>query len=308
VVSPLEGLRRRAGHRVKILHAEGCEINGQSRDGFARAVAAAREADVAVLFMGNTTKTEGEGRDRCRLELPGLQEDLIREVAAVGKPVVVVLIGGSAVAMERWLDRVPAVVEAWYPGMEGGHAIAQVLFGDCNPGGKLPLTFPRTTGQAPLYYNMKPSGRGYDYADQRGAQPMFPFGHGLSYTTFKYSRLKIEPRVIPPEGTVNVSVEVRNAGKRAGDEVVQLYLTDVHASLARPLKELKRFQRVRFARGQKRVVRFTLEGRDLAFLDRHLEPVVEPGEFEVMVGGSSAEGVKARFRVKADIVAKDGVA
>jgi beta-glucosidase len=306
-VSPLEGMRQRAGRRVKILHAEGCEINGQSRDGFARAVEAAREADVAVLFMGNTTKTEGEGRDRCRLELPGLQEDLIREVAAAGKPVVVVLIGGSAIAMERWVERVPAVVAAWYPGMEGGHAIAGVLFGDCNPGGKLPLTFPRTTGQLPLYYNMKTSGRVYDYADQRGAQPMFPFGHGLSYTTFKYGRLKIEPRVIPANGSVTVSVEVRNTGKRAGDEVVQLYLSDLCASLSRPLKELKRFQRVKLARGQKRVVRFTLEGRDLAFLDRHLEPVVEPGEFEVMVGGSSAEGIKARFAVKAGVNLEDAV-
>ncbi|MCE9616046.1 MAG: glycoside hydrolase family 3 C-terminal domain-containing protein [Lentisphaerae bacterium] len=303
-VSPLEGMRRRAGQRIKILHAEGCEINGQSRDGFARAVEAARAADMAVLFMGNTTKTEGEGRDRCRLELPGVQEDLIRDVAALGKPTVVVLIGGGAVAMERWIERVPAVVAAWCPGMEGGHALAQVLFGDVNPGGKLPLTFPRTTGQLPLYYNMKPSSRGYDYVDQRGVQPMFPFGHGLSYTTFKYGHLKIEPRVIPPNGSVTVSVDVRNTGYRAGDEVVQLYLSDLCASLSRPVKELKRFKRVRLARGQKRVVRFTLEGRDLAFLDRHLEPVVEPGEFEVMVGGSSAEGVKARFSVKAGVSVK----
>ena len=176
---------------------------------------------------------EGEFRDRAFLELPGRQEELIEAVAAAGKPVTVVLVGGSAITMSRWLDRAGAVLDVWYPGEQGGHGVADVLVGDYNPAGRLPITFPASEGQLPLSYNHKPTGRGDDYLDLTG-QPLFPFGFGLSYTTFEYSALQVEPAKIVPADKAVVRCTVRNAGRRAGDEVVQLYVRDVLASVARP--------------------------------------------------------------------------
>lgn len=261
------------------------------------AVEAAKKADVAVVFVGIV---EGEGRDRARLELPGLQEYLIEEVLKTGTPTVVVLIAGSAVTGE-WIGKVPAVVQAWYPGQEGGTAIAEVLFGEYNPGGKLPFTWPRYVGQLPLYYNYKPTGRGYDYVDMPGT-PLFPFGHGLSYTEFRYSNLRIEAD--EEGGRVRIEVDVENVGSRRGDEVVQLYIRDVVASVARPVKELRGFKRVTLEPGERRTVTFTLSPDDLALLDRDMRRVVEPGIFEVMVG-SSSEDIRLRdtFRVARRITA-----
>jgi len=298
LVSPLQGIRKRAGKGAHVTFAEGCKIRDDSRDGFRSAVDAAARSDVVILCMGNTSDTEGEDKDRCNLDLPGVQEDLILAVAATGTPVMVVLINGSAVTMGRWIDKVQAVVEAWYPGEEGGTAIAEVLFGDCNPSGRLPITFPKTTGQAPLYYNAKPSGRKDDYVDLRGEQTLFPFGFGLSYTRFKYTNLKVTPKTIEAMGEVTVSVDVQNTGKRKGDEVVQLYLSDLYASVSRPIKELKGFQRVTLGAGQKRRVSFRLGERELRMLDKHLHWVVEPGAFEVVVGGNSQAGVRAKFKVR----------
>jgi beta-glucosidase len=256
---------------------------------FEEAVAAARGADVAVVVGG---LIEGEGRDRARLSLPGRQEDLIKAVAGTGVPTVVVLSGGSAVTMESWGRLVPAIVEAWYAGEEGGNAVADVLLGHTNPGGRLPVTFPQFAGQVPLYNDPRPTGRGWDYVDLSG-QPLFPFGHGLSYTRFEYGGLKVEPGTIPAVGSVTISLEVKNAGERAGDEVVQLYLRDVVSSVSRPIRELKGFRRISLAPGETKTVEFVL-GRDaLSFLDRSLKPVVEPGTFEVMVG-SSSEDIRAR--------------
>ncbi|MDP6630258.1 MAG: glycoside hydrolase family 3 C-terminal domain-containing protein, partial [Kiritimatiellia bacterium] len=298
LVSPLQGIRKRAGKKMKVSFSEGCKIKDDSRAGFSRAVSAAAQADVAVLCMGNTSDTEGEDKDRCNLDLPGVQEELILAVAATGTPVIVVLINGSAITMGRWLDKVHAVVEAWYPGEEGGTAIADVLFGDCNPSGRLPVTFPKTASQLPLYYNAKPSGRCDDYVDLRGPQALFPFGFGLSYTTFKYTNLKITPGTIAPMGRVTVSVDVRNTGKRKGDEVVQLYLSDLYASVSRPIKELKGFQRLTLKPGQKQRVSFQLGEKELRMLDRNMNWVVEPGEFEVLVGGDSQTGLRATFKVR----------
>ena len=261
-----------------------------------RAVAAARQSDAAVIVAGYP---EGEGRDRADLNLPAAQEELIRAVAGTGVPTVVVLMGGSAVTIGNWGDLVPAVVEAWYAGEEGGNAIADVLFGDYNPGGKLPITFPQTVGQVPLYYNTKPTGRGYDYITVSG-KPQFPFGHGLSYTKFAYSNLRITPKAIAPTGNVEVRVDVQNTGARAGDEVVQLYLHDVVASVTRPLKELKGFQRISLAPGETKTVTFRLTSEHLEMLDRELKTVVEPGIFEVLVGSSSDDiRQKATFEVRA---------
>jgi len=289
VVTPLEGIKNKVSKDTKVHFAEGCKVTGSSREGFEEAVKIAKRSDVAVLFVGNSEETEGEGRDRCNLDLPGVQEDLIKNICDTGTPVVVVLINGSAITMTKWLNDVQAVVEAWYLGEEGGNAIADVLFGDYNPGGKLPITFPKTVGQLPLYYNYKPTGRIYDYVDLRGKQPLFPFGHGLSYTEFEYSNLKIHPEKISPKGKVNISVDVKNIGKYKGDEVVQLYIHDAVATIAKPVKELKGFKRITLEPGEKETVNFTLTSEDLASYDVNMNLVVEPGVFEVMVGSSSED-------------------
>lgn len=253
----------------------------------------AKTSEVAIVAVGII---EGEGYDRANLDLPGEQEQLIRAVAATGTPTVVVLINGSAVTMKNWINEVAAVVEAWYPGEEGGNAVADVLFGDYNPGGKLPLTFPQVVGQVPLYYNHKPTGRGDDYTDISG-KPLFPFGFGLSYTTFQYSNLKISPSKIAPNGTAVVSVDVENTGQRSGEEVVQLYLHRPVASVTRPVKELKGFRRVTLHPAEKQTVSFSLSQDELGFLDAAMKYVVEPGSVEVLVGSSSAD-IRARGTIE----------
>jgi beta-glucosidase len=250
----------------------------------AHAVETARAADAAVIVAG---VEEGEFRDRATLGLPGRQEDLIRAVAAIGRPTTVVLIGGSAITMP-WLDLVGAVIDAWYPGEAGGEAVADVIFGDANPAGRLPITFPVFEGQLPLSYNHKPTGRGDDYVDLTG-MALFPFGFGLSYTTFEYSNLRITPGEIDAAGTVTIRCDVRNTGARAGDEVVQLYVRDVLASVARPVIELKGFRRVPLAPGAMTTVTFTLGPDALRMLDRDMRWVVEPGVFRVLIGASSKD-------------------
>jgi beta-glucosidase len=290
VVSPLEGVRSKISESTRVYYAEGCGLTGTSREGFKDAIKAAKNSDAAILFMGNSVpETEGEQRDRCNLDLPGVQEDLILEVCELGIPTIVVLINGSAVTMAKWIDKVNAVVEAWYPGEEGGNAIADVLFGDYNPGGKLPITFPRSVGQLPLYYNPKPSGRVYDYVDLRGAQPLFPFGYGLSYTKFEYGNLRINPDKISPEGSVKIQLDVKNIGGYMGDEVVQLYIHDALASIARPLKELKGFKRITLKPGEQKTVEFILSPEELSFYDLNMNLTLEPGLFEVMIGSSSED-------------------
>lgn len=249
------------------------------------AVALAARSDAVVVVVGIE---EGEFRDRARLGLPGRQGELIQRVAATGKPTIVVLVGGSAITMDPWLDDVPAVLDAWYSGQAGGDAVARVLFGDVNPAGRLPLTFPVEVGQLPLVYNHKPTGRGDDYVDLTG-QPLFPFGYGLSYTTFEYADLVIEKPTMSVTDSTWVRCTVRNTGSRAGDEVVQLYLHDELASVARPVMELEGFRRIHLVPGQTREVRFPITPAMLTLLDRDLKPVVEPGDVRVMVGASSKD-------------------
>jgi len=243
---------------------------------------------------------EGEGRDRAELDLSGSQEELIKAVTATGVPTVVVLMTGSAVTMGNWIDEVPAIIEAWYAGEEGGNAVADVLFGDYNPGGKLPITFPQSVGQCPLYYNPKPSGRGYDYVTMSG-KPLFPFGHGVSYTEFEYTNLQVAPKKIKPTDSIEIRVDVQNVGAREGDEVVQLYLHDVVASVTRPLKELRGFKRITLKPGEKQTVTFLLLPEQLSFLDQNMQRVIEPGVFEILMGSSSEDiRVKGSFEVQAD--------
>jgi beta-glucosidase len=248
------------------------------------AAALAKRSDVAIIVAGIE---EGEFRDRAFLRLPGHQEALIRAVAATGKPTVVVLIGGSAITMP-WLDDADAVLMAWYPGEAGGHGLADVLLGQVSPAGRLPITFPVAEGQLPLVYNHRPTGRGDDYLDLSG-QPLFPFGFGLSYTSFTYSALRIEPDTIAPGGTATVRFRVRNTGSRAGDEVVQLYVRDLLASVARPVIALQGFARIRLAPGEEREVTLRLGPNELGLLDQNLRQAVEPGTFRIYVGASSRD-------------------
>ena len=247
-----------------------------------RAIELAKKSDVAVIFVGIV---EGEQKDRASLRLPRLQERLIEEVYKVNKNTIVVLIAGSAVTGD-WIRYVPAILQAWYPGQEGGLAIADVLFGDYNPAGRLPITWPRHEGQLPLYYNFKPSGRVYDYVNMPPT-PLFPFGHGLSYTEFNYSNLRIE--VDEKAWVVKVSVDIENVGDREGDEVVQLYIRDKTSSIARPFRELRGFKRITLKPKEKKTATFVLKPDDLAMYDQDMRRVVEPGEFEVLIGASSED-------------------
>jgi len=294
IISPLEGIKDFVSSQTEVLYAEGCPNMGEKREGFEAALKIARKADAVVMVMGNFGDIEGEQKDRSNLDLIGLQEELILEVAKVNPKVAVVLIGGSAITMMRWIDKVPAIVMAWYPGQEGGTAIAEVLFGKVNPSGKLPISFPKVTGQCPFYYNTKPSGRVMDYSDLRGPQAQFAFGHGLSYTTFKYDNQKIKKTGSGKNQVYTVSLTVTNTGKRAGDEVVQLYIHDEISNRSRPIMELKGFKRISLKPGQKMPVKFQLSWKDVAYLGDDMKPTLEPGNIEFMVGSSSHD---IRFRL-----------
>ena len=249
------------------------------------AVAAARKSDIAVVVAGIH---EGEFQDRAMLSLPGRQEELIQQVAATGKPVVVVLVGGSAITMSNWLNKVNSVLDIWYPGEEGGHAVADVLFGDYNPSGRLPITFPVHEAQLPLVYNHKPTGRGDDYYNLSGL-PLFPFGYGLSYTQFEYSDLQFEKNVISASDSTRVRCTIKNTGQFTGDEVVQLYITDKLASVARPVMELKGFQRLTLQPGEGKTISFAITPGLLSMLNAEMERIVEPGAFTIMIGASSRD-------------------
>ncbi len=261
----------------------GWAMANESNPEIKQAVELAKRSDVTVIVAG---VIEGEGQDRAFLDLPGNQEELIKQVSATGKPVVVLLIAGSPVTMQHWVDRVPAILDAWYPGQEGGTAIADVLFGDVNPGGKLPMTFPLSVGQCPTYYNIAPSGRGYDYVDLSG-RPQFPFGFGLSYTTFTYSNLRLSTDKPGQKDSVTVSFDVTNSGKVSGDEVPQLYLHQSVSSIVRPIKALQAFERISLAPGMTKSVKFTLKPDQMAIWNDHMKRVIEKGKFEVMIGASS---------------------
>jgi beta-glucosidase len=260
-------------------------INEKWKEDIENAVNIAQKSDLAIIVVGIE---EGEFRDRALLNLPGHQEEMIRKIAEIGKPVVVVLIGGSAVTMNNWINDVTAIVDVWYPGEEGGNAFADVLFGNYNPAGRLPITFPIHESQLPLYYNHKPTGRGDDYLNLSG-QPLFPFGFGLSYTTFVYNDLKIEKTTIKPDESIRLNFTLQNTGDFDGDEVAQLYIKDLYASVARPLMELKGFQRIYLKVGQTKEVQFEITPQLLSMLDKDLNWILEPGTFKIMVGASSKD-------------------
>jgi len=295
VTTALDGIRNSASPKTKILYAQGCDNLDPNRDGFKEAVEKANQANVVILMLGDRSgmtpdSTSGETRDSVDLRLPGVQEELAKAVIATGKPVVTVLINGRPFALP-WLDEsANAILEAWLPGEEGGNAIADILFGDVNPGGKMPLTVPRHVGQLPIYYNYKPSGmysNWYgDYVSEK-VTPLYPFGHGLSYATFEYCDLEINKARATVDETVDISLRIRNTGKVSGDEVVQLYICDEYASLPRPLKELKGYVRVSVKPGEECRVIFHLPVNQLAFYDQELKLTLEAGRIRIMIGSSS---------------------
>jgi beta-glucosidase len=304
-VTALAGIKSKVSPQTKVLYAKGCDVLGESTDGFAEAVTAARQADLALVFVGEAKEMVGEAASRSTLDLPGRQMDLVKAIHATGKPTVVILINGRPPTIGWIFENVPAVLEAWMAGTESGNAIADVLFGDVNPGGKLPVTFPRTVGQVPIYYNHLNTGRPSAANDRFTSKyldlpstPQFPFGFGLSYTQFKITNLQLSDVRIGPNGQLKVSVDVQNTGKRAGEEVVQLYIRDVAASMVRPVKELKGFKRVSLKPGETQHVEFTLGPEHLGFYNREMKYVVEPGEFKVMVGSSSEDVIEKSFEVR----------
>ncbi|UOQ54864.1 glycoside hydrolase family 3 N-terminal domain-containing protein [Hymenobacter cellulosivorans] len=296
IVSAFEGISQRAGKQTQLLYAKGCAATGDSRAGFAQAVETARQADVIVLCVGETWDMSGEAKSRADISLPGVQEELFQALKATGKPIVAVLFAGRPLIFNTLADQADAILYAWFPGSEGGRALADVLFGDYNPAGKLPSTFPRLMGQVPISYQQYSTGRPVvdpqniryrsAYIDAPNT-PRYAFGHGLSYTTFKYSNLQIsQPRMTAAE-TVQVSCTLTNTGSRAGEEVVQLYLRDKVASVVRPLKELKDFRKISLKPGESQTVSFTISRDKLAFYNNDLQWTTEPGDFRLLLGSAS---------------------
>jgi len=302
-ISPLDALRERLADKVDIHYAKGCDLQGERADGFAEAVAAAKKSEAVILFMGGSSATAGEEKDRADLDLTGRQSDLIQAIAALGKPTVVVLISGGPVTMNQWLEKVDGLLMAWYAGEEGGHALAEILTGACNPSGHLPITFPRFTGQLPMPYNHRPYGRVGSTLEIPGPlekeryKPLFPFGYGLSYTTFSYTDLSITPRKVSPAGKVTVRVKIRNTGSRSGEDVVQVYLSLSSCRITQPVLRLCAFQRISLDAGADQLVEFQLGAKDLVFLNEQLKPEVNIGGYSLLVGSSCQEGLRAEFEV-----------
>jgi beta-glucosidase len=297
VVSVLVGIRSKAPN-AKILYAKGCEIEGDSMAGLAAAVEVAKQADIVIMAMGESAKMSGEAASRAFLDLSGKQEELVREIHKLGKPVVLVLMNGRPLAIEWAQQNVAAIVEAWHLGTQTGSAIADVLFGDYNPSGRLTTSFPRAVGQVPVNYNHKNTGRPTQskYLDLPQT-PLYPFGFGLSYTTFSYSNLRLNTNRMSRSGKLTVSVDVQNTGKRAGEETVQLYVRDLVASVTRPVKELKGFVKIMLQPGETKTAAITLSAEQLRFFDREMRFTVEPGMFKVWAGPNSAEGLETEFEV-----------
>jgi beta-glucosidase len=315
----LDGIKAKVAPATRVVYAKGSAINDEDRSGFAKAVQAAKGADVAVVVVGEQSRregdeaknlpppTDGEGYDVASFDLTGVQEDLVRAIQATGTPTVLVLVNGRPLSVRWEAEHIPAIVEAWEPGERGGQAVADILFGDYNPSGRLAITIPRGVGQLPAYYNYKMS-KSYwvnggwthtkGYVDMPGT-PLYPFGYGLSYTNFQYSNLRAESPAILPQGNAHVSVDVQNTGKQPGIETVQLYLRERFTPVATPVEQLRGFQRVELSPGQKKTVTFKLGPEDLKLLNKDMHWAVVPGTFDIMIGHSSADiAAKGTLEVK----------
>jgi beta-glucosidase len=308
LVAVLQGVKSHVSSATKVIYGEGCDFRSSDTSRIAQAVEIAKQADAVILVVGDNSgasrgkSTSGENVDGATLEIPGAQRELIKEVQAAGKPVVLVLVNGKPFTLAWEAEHIPAILVTWYPGEEGGNATADLIFGDRNPSGRLPITFPRNVGQLPLYYDYLPSGRNYAYYDMPFT-PLYRFGYGLSYTTFKYSNLKTSTK--NPQGVVTVSADVENTGDRDGDEVAQLYVTDVYSSVITPVIELKGFKRVSLKKGEMKMVTFELTPYQISLLNSDMERVLEPGKFRVHVGGASPEPPSGSDEHKLKIGFKD---
>jgi beta-glucosidase len=309
VVSQLEGLQNKLGNNAEVLYAQGCDVNDTSRAGFAEAIAAAQQAEVVIVSVGERRDMSGEAKSRANIHLPGVQEELIKALHATGKPLVVLVNAGRPLVFNWTADNVPAILYTWWLGSEAGNAIANVLFGDYNPSGKLPMTFPRSEGQIPIYYNYLNTGRPAPDNDGAGRyksgyidmvkSPKYAFGYGLSYTKFDYRDLQLSKTSITNKDSINVSFTITNSGKYAGEEVVQLYLRDEFASVVRPVKELKDFTKLMLQPGETKTISFVINKQKLSFYNQKLDWVTEPGTFQLMIGSSSNDiRLKSTFELK----------
>jgi beta-glucosidase len=304
IVSQWQGLQNKVGKNTKLLYARGSDIEGENKDGFEEAISIANQADVVILSIGERSDMSGEAKSRSNIHIPGIQEELVKAIQATGKPVVVLINAGRPLVFNWTADNVPAILYTWWLGSEAGNAIADVLFGDYNPSGKLPMSFPRDEGQIPIYYNHFNTGRPAKdessfnyvsaYTDLKNS-PKFPFGFGLSYTTFEYSDLKLSTQKMTNNGNIEVNLNISNTGKVAGEELVQLYLRDMVGSVVRPIIELKDFQKIKLNSGETKTIKFFINKEKLSFYNNELDWVAEPGDFEVMIGSSSAD-----IRLKSD--------
>jgi beta-glucosidase len=307
IVTQFEGIKQRAGKESAIFYAKGCNINDNDRSGFAEAVKAARKADVVVLSLGEAHNMSGEAKSRSNLHFPGVQEELLKAVYATGKPVILMINAGRPLIFNWAADNVPAILYTWWLGSEAGHSIADVLFGDYNPAGKLPMSFPRTEGQIPIYYDHYNTGRpaaGDEdkyyvsaYIDLANS-PKYPFGYGLSYTSFDISNLRLSSdKMDMINGKIAVTVDVKNTGNFDGEEVVQLYIRDLVGSVVRPVRQLKGFKKIFVQKGQSVSVSFDLTPADLKFYNNEVQYINEAGDYEVFVGNSSQADLKGRFNL-----------
>jgi beta-glucosidase len=298
IVSQWQGIQNKLGSSTKLLYAQGCGIEDTSRAGFAEAVATAQQADVVIMSIGERRDMSGEAKSRSNIHLPGVQEELVKAIQATGKPVVVMINAGRPLVFNWTSEHVPAILYTWWLGSEAGNAIADVLFGDYNPSGKLPISFPRTEGQIPIYYShfntgrpaLNDSDRFYRSAyNDLSIYPQYEFGYGLSYTKFSYSGLKLSAGKMKNSGKITVSCSITNSGKAAGEEVVQLYLRDRVAQPVRPVKELKDFKKIMLQPGETKVVQFIIDREKLSFYNEKLQWITQPGQFDLMIGSSSSD-------------------
>ncbi len=302
IVTQWEGLENKIGSSAKLLYAKGCEIEGNDRSGFAEAVDVAKQSDIVILSIGERRDMSGEAKSRSNLSIPGVQEELLKELLATGKQVIVLINAGRPLVFNYTADNAPAILYTWWLGSEAGNAIADVLFGDYNPSAKLPISFPREVGQVPIYYNHLNTGRpakNDSDANYRSAYidlsiyPKYEFGYGLSYTTFAYSNLKLSTRSMKPADNIRVEMTVSNTGKADGEEVVQLYLRDLVASVSRPVMELKDFKKIKLKAGEKKTIQFVIDKNKLSFYNQQLDWIAEPGKFDLLIGASSRD-IRAR--------------
>ena len=307
VTTVVEGFKNYVDNSTQIIYSKGCNIDDNDKSGFKDAINKAKKSDIIILCIGENRDQSGEACVRSTLDLPGVQEDLAKELLKTGKPIVAVLMNGRPLSVNWLNENANAILETWFAGTMTGDAIAKVLFGDYNPSGKLPVTFPRTVGQVPIYYNHKNTGRPGDLENHFTSKyldlpltPLYPFGYGLSYTTFEYNGLNLSKNKITAEDSIVVSVKVKNTGKYDGEEVVQMYVQDLVGSVTRPVKELKGFKKIMLKRGEEKQVSFSIHEKDLRFTAADMKFKSEPGLFKVFVGTNSSDVSEAQFELVED--------